>query len=142
MTWSYSGNPADSDRDAVRFHIGDTDTTDQQLTNEEIAYILSNVAADVFGAAAECAMAIAAKYARRIDRSAAGISSPLTQKFEHYKQLAMELAKRANREVTMSVGGIVLADKDTLDLDTAAVQPSFRMGQDDLLSTDPARERV
>jgi len=41
MTWTYSGNPANSSSDAVRFLIGDTDTTDQLISNEEIAYLVT-----------------------------------------------------------------------------------------------------
>ena len=43
MVWSYSGNPADSAVDAVRFLTGDTDTNDQLLDNEEIAWTNNQV---------------------------------------------------------------------------------------------------
>ena len=39
MTWSYSGDPASSDRDAIRFYIGDTDTTLQLLQDEDIDFL-------------------------------------------------------------------------------------------------------
>ena len=50
MTWSYSGNPASSNLDEIRFLIQDTDTTDQLLSNEEINY-LYNVYGDAYSAA-------------------------------------------------------------------------------------------
>ena len=41
MTWSYSGDPAASDLDAVRYIIGDTSEDMSLLTDEEIKYELS-----------------------------------------------------------------------------------------------------
>jgi len=45
MTWTYGGAPGTTTsatrRDAVRLLVGDTDTTDQQITDEEIAFGLS-----------------------------------------------------------------------------------------------------
>jgi hypothetical protein len=63
MTWSYSGNPASSTRDAVRFLIGDTDTNDQLLSNEEIDYTISS-SGSLYQAAHDCAYAIASSFAR------------------------------------------------------------------------------
>jgi hypothetical protein len=51
MTWSYSGNPASSALDEVRFLIQDTDTNDQLLSNEELTYLLTAYANDAFNAA-------------------------------------------------------------------------------------------
>lgn len=36
MTWSYSGNPSESDLDYIRFAIADTDEEQPLLQNEEI----------------------------------------------------------------------------------------------------------
>lgn len=41
MTWTYSGNPGSSTLDEVRFLIGDTDTDDQLLSNEELNWIIA-----------------------------------------------------------------------------------------------------
>lgn len=42
MSWSYSGNPANSDLDALRFMLKDTVESDPLLTDEEINFILEN----------------------------------------------------------------------------------------------------
>ena len=43
MTWTYGGAPGTTSsatrRDAVRLLVGDTDTTDQQVSDEEIAQL-------------------------------------------------------------------------------------------------------
>ena len=41
MTWSYSGDPSASSLDEVRFLVGDTDSTEQLVQNEEIAYAIN-----------------------------------------------------------------------------------------------------
>jgi hypothetical protein len=40
MAWSYSGNPASSDKDKYRFSIGDTIQSEPVLQDEEIDFIL------------------------------------------------------------------------------------------------------
>lgn len=41
MAWTYSGNPASSDRDKARFLIGDVVQTPQSITDEEMQYLIS-----------------------------------------------------------------------------------------------------
>ncbi len=51
MTCSYSGDPSDSDKDAVRFLLQDTDCTNNIFEDEEIAFILGEEA-NIYTAAA------------------------------------------------------------------------------------------
>lgn len=41
MSWTYSGDPSNSDLDETRFTIGDTDTDSQILTDEEVLYLFN-----------------------------------------------------------------------------------------------------
>jgi hypothetical protein len=68
MTWSYSGNPASSSLDEIRFLIQDTDTTDQLLSNEEIDY-LSAAYGDPYSAAVACVVALIGQASRSIEES-------------------------------------------------------------------------
>ena len=64
MTWSYDNTVlSTSNKDAVRLIIGDTDTADQLLADEEIDYYLTKHGV-VLRAASESARAVAAKFAR------------------------------------------------------------------------------
>ena len=45
--WTYSGDPTDSDRDAVRFEVGDTDENDRLLSDGEVTYCLNGRAGDL-----------------------------------------------------------------------------------------------
>jgi hypothetical protein len=94
MTWTYSGNPSSSARDAIRFEVGDTDTTDQLLSDEEIAYVIAIYGGSYEGAS-NAAMAIAAKFARLMSRSIGGLSADFAAKYQHYTELAENLMKKA-----------------------------------------------
>lgn len=71
MTWSYSGDPASSTKDAVRFLIGDTDTNDQLLSDEEIEYTIA-VTGNVYESAHDCSYAIAASFSRMATSKSVG----------------------------------------------------------------------
>lgn len=61
MGFSYHGDPSDSDVDAVRFLLGDTDPDEYELEDEEISWTLTQES-DVFFAAALCADSLATKF--------------------------------------------------------------------------------
>ena len=97
MTWTYSGDPSNSTVDEVRFLIGDTDTSDQLLSDEEITYLISvhvdqGASYSNYLAASASCKAIAASLAKKIDKTVGSLSLSLSQKFDHYNQLAEQLA--------------------------------------------------
>lgn len=90
MAWTYSGNPSASTRDAVRFVIGDTDTTDQLLQDAEIDYMITEHGT-IRMAASESCRAIAAKFARLMSRSIGGLSADFSAKHRQYLAMAESL---------------------------------------------------
>lgn len=101
MTWTYDGTPGNATagerRDSVRFLVGDTDTNDQQVMDEEITFALLEASENPYGAAAIAARAIAAKYARLVTTDAEGLSQEFSQRQEHYTGLAQKLEQQAVR---------------------------------------------
>src|SRR5437016_3581644 len=99
MTWSY--NPAtlaSTPKDQVRLLIGDIVTTDQQMQDEEIIFVLSQ-RSSILGAAADCCRALAAKFARSVDQAAGGTRLS-------YGQLARAYTVKANDyEAKAAMGG-------------------------------------
>jgi hypothetical protein len=95
MTWTYSGNPAASNRDAVRFLIGDTDSGDQLVSDEEIAFLLAEENT-VRTASARACEAIAARFGRSADNSRSvgdlSLSESYSQRSASYLSLADRLA--------------------------------------------------
>ena len=91
---SYTGDPASSDKDHVRFLVGDTNEDDELLQDAEIAHLLSD-RDNVFKAAAAAAEAIAAKFSRRVDTDVSKAGIKYSQLQDHYRKLATELRLRA-----------------------------------------------
>lgn len=63
MAWSYNSAAMEVDLNWVRFKVGDTDSSDQLLQDEEMTSLISLHQSRELGAVA-AARAIAAKYAR------------------------------------------------------------------------------
>lgn len=138
MTWTYGGAPgttsAATRRDAVRFLVGDTDTSDQQVTDEEIAFALSQTADDVYSAGAVICRGISGKYARLVDTSFETVSSSYSQRATHYADLAARLSKEAKRLGSVGLGvptagGMSISGMQGVDDDTDRVPPAFRVEQ-------------
>ena len=103
MTVSYS-NPANSDTDAVRWMLGDTNLTDAYLQDEEIAWALTQESTIPL-AAAMCAEAIAGKLARLADISMDDTSIQYSQRHAHYMDLASRLRDEASSSLADASGG-------------------------------------
>lgn len=133
MTWTYSGDPASSNRDAVRFLVGDTDTTDQLVTDEEIAWLLSENSDDVYTAAADSARAIAASFARKATTKVVDdLRIEFMDRSARYYALAAQLTAEAQQRSQVAVpwgGGLSISERDSDDDDTDLPGPRFRRGQ-------------
>ncbi len=93
MAWNYSGDPSKSDRDAVRFLIGDTDRDDPQLQDEEITWLISQTQSQYEAAIAACD-AIIAHYAREVSRTVGSLSVQAQTRQAHYRDLRADLRER------------------------------------------------
>lgn len=130
MAWTYDGDPSANDRDTIRFLIGDTNTNDQLVTDEEIAWALTQ--GTTYNAAAICANAISAAFSRLADKAVDDLKISYSQKSEQYARLAVGLSnKDAHRSLDIYAGGISIADKLSREQDTDRVSPSFKKGMTD-----------
>ena len=138
MTWTYSGDPATNARDSIRFLIGDTDTNDQLINDEEIAWINNQLTGSdtattaLYNAAYRGCITIASKFSRLADQSVGDLKVSMSQKAKAYRDQATELLELAGREgsvPTPYAGGITITDKE-IDWDnTDLVRPGFFKGQ-------------
>lgn len=127
--------------DAVRSRIGDTDTTDQLLTDEEIAYYLmaegggeSTTTADtvtILRASIVCCKAIAAKFARKATTQVKGeLTKAFSDMHKHYLTIARELRRELNRGgIAPTAGGLSISGRQAVDADTDRVPPIFERDQ-------------
>lgn len=105
MTMTYSGNPASSNKDAVRFLVQDTDVTTQGVTrlqDEEIEWMLTQNT-NVFLAAAECCDVIAAYWAKIQNTRIGPLNIQRGQAVPFYQALAESLRHTASRWAGASV---------------------------------------
>ena len=128
MSWTYS-DALTTDRDKLRFRIGDVDTNDQLLSNETLDALLDTRASPIL-AAIDAVEGILAKFAREIDRSALGLGGPRSQKTQFYRDLLKELrAEAARGDTSIFFGGGSVSEKESnLDDSDAPVTP-FRIDQ-------------
>lgn len=107
MAWTYSGDPENSDRDAVRFRIGDTDPNDPGLTDAEVDYLLV-LRGSVGAAALAGATQLAVRYARlatEVRRGSLRIS--YRDRAESYGKAAEMLAQELGESSTLAPAGII-----------------------------------
>lgn len=91
MSWTYVGTPSASAREWIRFRLGDTQSDDPQLTDEEIAALLTDAGDAKRKAALFGARRLAAKYARLVDNGQGSERNSYSQRQAAYAALIKEL---------------------------------------------------
>ena len=129
MTWTYSATSISTDLAKVRLTIGDTDTNDQLLSDEEINYVLGRYD-DVDRASAECIKILLAQpeAARAVDRSGTGFSATRSQRFQHLRDILAELQAKATSAAGATLTGVSVSERETLESDSDYIAASFEVG--------------
>lgn len=97
MSWSYSGDPASSEVDEVRFYLQDTDAGFPLLTNEELSWLIDEwwpKYDSLIYVASVAAATISRKFAGLVAVSADGVSVSTGDLAQRYRDLAMELREQ------------------------------------------------
>lgn len=146
MTWTYSGDPAYSNRDAVRFLIRDTNTSDQLLQDEEIAWLLSQNSNNVYKAAMASAYAVSAKFSNQaVTKTVGALSLSYQARSEHYKSLALSIKNQylsVGATFAPYSGGISVSDKQTEEQDTDWDKPAFSRNLHRNVGVDGRRNEI
>jgi len=135
MAWSY--DPTDLDNttasgrlNIVRLLVGDTDTVDQQVQNEEITFGLSENGNNIYLSASWIARAISSKYSRLVTTSLSGaLSSDYSDLAKQYQTLADQLeyqGKTNGASVGILAGGITKTQVENVRANTNRIEGSFR----------------
>jgi hypothetical protein len=100
VSWSYTGDPASSNKDLVRFLLRDTLSTDQLLSDEEINYLVATWV-DPYEAARNGALTLMAKFVRQADLSRSvgdlSISESFGGRAAEYQALADSISEQRHR---------------------------------------------
>jgi hypothetical protein len=138
MTWTYAGDPAASALAAIRFLTGDTDTNDQLINDEEIAWTNNQVTGSdtattaLYESSYRVMVAIASKFSRLADQAVGDLKVDMFQKATNAREQAKLLYQQASREgntPTPYAGGITVSDKAIDEDNSNIVQPFFSRGQ-------------
>jgi len=86
-----------TDRDKVRFLIGDTDDDNQMLSDNEIAFLLTQENSNLLLASASACEAIAAKFARDVNYRFSTMWQDASDAYAHYMQLAEKYRTESSR---------------------------------------------
>lgn len=128
--WTYTGNPADSTADRVRWLCGDVFEDDPLVNDESIAAAIS-VEGDAINAAASVCEHLSARFAREATKSVSaggGLNTSVTydQRSKAFAARAELLRERAAISSTMVyAGGLRRSDKVAAASDTDLLQPYF-----------------
>lgn len=143
MAWTYdSSNPGATDKDQVRLMVGDTDTSDQLLTDEEITHFLTTYIT-VGNAAVQSARAIMAMFTRQVTRAVGDLKINLSDRARAYRELIVELAEMADASDPFQIymGNQSLADGRADRTNTDLPQPPFEVGMTDYTPRMGANQR-
>jgi orotate phosphoribosyltransferase-like protein len=135
MAWSY--DPTDLDTttasgrlNTVRLLVGDTETLDQQVQNEEITFGLSENGNNVYYAGAWVARAISSKYSRKVTTQLNGaLSADYSDLAKQYKAVADDLeyqGKTSGAVIGVLAGGITKSGIEAVRSNTNRIEGSFR----------------
>lgn len=141
MAWSYDASnlnttTASGRLNTVRLLVGDTDSSDELVQNEEIAFALSQSNDNVYYAGSLVCRLVAAKFSRLVDTTLDNaISAKYSTRAKQYQQLAIQIeaqAKKASgKSIGVFAGGIFRVDMFEANEDPTRVRPSFGVNQFD-----------
>lgn len=134
MTWTYGGDPSANDRDEIRFLVGDTDTSDQLVTDEEIAWAVADQGNNKLAASIVC-KALASKFARDVDVRVGRSAEDASQRYKQYEALAKRYKLEGQRLAGPRFGGVSQDAKDSVIDNDDAVLPSFNRGMTNRTNT-------
>lgn len=126
MTFTYDISALTVELNTIRFYIGDTDSTDPLLEDEEIAYIQANYSTLLIRVA-ECCRMICSKVARKVDYRLSLLSEKASAIYDRYKALA----ERFEAQTSLSypwAGSIIESLKEDAEDDTSLVHPKIKKG--------------
>lgn len=133
MSWTYdSSQLAASAMMQVRFLMGDTTPTDQQVQDEEITFALSQ-RPSIYGAAAIVCRSLASKLSRQADVVDKDLRTMLSARAKAYAARAIEYDNKASvlGGGRPYAGGLSISDKIRNEQDTDRMQPQFNIGMED-----------
>ncbi len=137
MSWSYdatdlNNGTASGRLNSVRYLVGDTNPTSEQVQDEEINFALVQTNDNIYNAGSFVASTIASKYSRLVDTKLDGsLESDYSTLAKSYRVLAGDLKSLGQKYGSSSLGvffgGTLISGVDTVRGNSNRVPSSFRM---------------
>ena len=136
--WSYDPTNLDTGTvagrlNATRLLVGDTQTLDQQVQDEEVTFALSQNNNNIYFAGGWVARVISSKYSRKVNTELSGaLKADYSDLASQYSTLADSLeyqGKTSGAVIGVLAGGITVARTAAVRANTNRVKPAFRKGQ-------------
>jgi hypothetical protein len=128
MTFTFSNNPAESDRDKVRILLHDTSSGPNALSDETVDWLIS-AHPNVWFAAAAGAGTKAARLSEVAEKQVGDLRIRYRDQADGYGALAKSLRLLGVRRVAPHAGGISESDKAAAFADSDMTPPKFRTDQ-------------
>jgi hypothetical protein len=135
MSWAYDPTDLDTNTasgrlNTVRLLVGDTNTVDQQVQDEEVTFSLGENGNNVYYSGAWIARVIASKYSRQVTTQLSGaLSADYSDLAKQYQALADNLeyqGKTSGAAIGVLAGGITKSGIEAVRANTNRIEGSFR----------------
>jgi len=130
MAFTWTGDPAASDLEAVRWEINDIDSSNAKFQDAEIQYAIDQEYSKLNAAARLCEQ-LQARYSDAASRTMGPLKVDLSDLAKMYTEKALALRKRAAAFATPYAGGMSESKEDTFEDDSNLKQPIFSKGMMD-----------
>jgi hypothetical protein len=134
--FSYSGDPASSLRDAIRFEIQDTDPQAPLLTDPEVQFCINQEATgdppsqgEMLAAAARGLEALSRRFAAQADTKVGSLETTYSKMAKGFAERAAELRRKAAGMGAPFWGGRSESEKNARAENPDRVQPAFTRDQ-------------
>lgn len=126
MSFSYDLSDLSTEFNKLRLEIGDVDSNDYFLDDEEIMYVQSEKTS-FYRRAAACCELICIKIARNVKTKIGHFSEDSDEIYVRYKELATKFHAYASINYPWS-SSITVSEKKGYENDTSLVQPKIKLG--------------
>jgi hypothetical protein len=136
MTFTYSGDPSTSTRNAVRFLINDTLSADALFSDEELNYLIAEWGTNVYEISRAACEVLVSRFSRLADSTSKSVgdisvSESYSAKSKQYQDLANSFLARKLRKAPPTMWAKADALKSTDDKTTTDYNTDFVVGSMD-----------
>lgn len=129
MTFSYDVTKLSDELNKIRLYIGDTDSSDPLLEDEEIELVQVD-STSFLKRVSVCCHLICSKLAKRVDYRLSLLTEKASVLYDRYKVMAKRYEVMSSLSYPWA-GSVLKSFKEATEDDTTLVKPKFKVGLHD-----------